>query len=166
MIVFIYLLAVVGANLAVAQFGPVASIPSAFFFIALDITSRDALHERWEGKGLFLRMLALIVAGSALSWLLNRDAERIALASATAFALSGTVDTLSYWALGDRARYIRVNGSNVLSAAVDSIAFPILAFGFPLMPLIMAGQFLAKTVGGLLWYALWQRVERKEVEHA
>lgn len=148
-----YLGAVVCANLVVARFGAVAAIPVAFFAIALDLTSRDKLHDAWHGHYLWPKMAALIATGSLLSWLLNRNAGQIALASLAAFGLSNVVDALTYTALGRRAKLVQVNGSNVVSAAVDSLAFPTLAFGV-LLPVVIAGQFAAKVLGGFLWSLL------------
>ncbi len=156
-LVIVYLVAVVVANLAVAQFGPSASIVSAFLFIALDMTTRDALHERWKGNLMLPRLFGLILVGSALSWLINRDAEKIAIASAAAFAAAGAADTLVYWLLGSKDRYIKVNGSNVASALADSIVFPVLAFGFPVLVWVIVGQFVAKVVGGAIWYVILRR---------
>jgi len=147
----LYLLAIVLANLSVAQFGPSATIVNAFLFIGLDLTARDALHERWQGRNLMRNMALLIAVGSALSWWLNRDAGRIALASFVAFALAAIADTVAYALLHERATMLRVNGSNVVSASVDSIAFPALAFGFPLLFGVMIGQFVAKVLGGFMW---------------
>jgi uncharacterized PurR-regulated membrane protein YhhQ (DUF165 family) len=111
------------------------------------------LHEAWKGRGLFPKMALLIGAGSALSWMFNADAGRIAVASFAAFAMAGTADAVTYHLLLKRgkARFLRVNGSNVASAAVDSVAFPALAFGFPLLFGVMAGQFAAKVGGGFVW---------------
>jgi hypothetical protein len=147
----LYLTAIVAANLSVAHFGPSVAVLNAALFIGLDLTVRDALHERWHGAHLRRNMGLLIVAGSLLSWLLNADAARIALASCAAFGLAAVADTLVYVALGHRARLVKMNGSNVVSAAVDSVVFPALAFGFPLMFGIMAGQFAAKVGGGFVW---------------
>lgn len=139
------------ANLLVARFGPAVTVVNAFLFIGLDLTARDKLHDAWHGKRLWLKMAALIAIGSALSWLLNRNAGQIAIASFVAFALAGTADTVAYHLLGRRARLLRINGSNVVSAAVDSVVFPALAFGFPLLFGVMAGQFAAKVGGGFIW---------------
>jgi hypothetical protein len=157
LLVAAYLAAIVAANLLVAKFGPGVTIINAFLFIGLDLSTRDALHDRWHGRSLWPKMAALIATGSALSWLLNRDAGPIALASFVAFAASGVVDALAYTALGKRARLVRVNGSNVLSAAVDSLVFPILAFGWPPLWGIVAGQFAAKVLGGAVWLQLLNR---------
>lgn len=149
--ILIYLVAIIAANLSVAQFGPRAAIVNAFLFIGLDITTRDYLHEAWHGKRLWVKMLLLIASGSILSYLLNRSAGAIALASFVAFAGAGLADTLIYAALGERAKLLRINGSNVGAAAVDSLVFPAMAFGFPLLWGIMFGQFLAKVGGGFVW---------------
>lgn len=150
MLIVLYFAAIVAANLLVAQFGPSMSIVNAFLLIGLDLTVRDALHERWRGR-VWGRMAALIAAGSGLSYLLNANAGPIALASLIAFGAAGIADTLTYAALGHRARLVRMNGSNVVSAAVDSVVFPLLAFGWPPLWGVMLGQFVAKVAGGAVW---------------
>lgn len=154
--VLIYLAAIVAANLTVALFGPAMSIVNAFLFIGLDLTTRDRLHDAWRGRWLWPKMAALIATGSAISWLLNRDAGQIALASLVAFAAAGAVDAVAYHLLRFRTWRTRVNGSNVLAAAVDSLVFPTLAFG-ALLPWIVLGQFAAKVAGGVLWAELLAR---------
>lgn len=151
LLIALYITAIVAANLLVATLGPSVAVLNAFLFIGLDLTTRDALHEAWRGRGLAWKMGLLIVAGSLLSYLLNASAGPIALASFVAFALSATADALVYAALGERARLVRVNGSNVVSAAVDSLVFPALAFGLPLLWPIVLGQLVAKVIGGVLW---------------
>lgn len=151
MLIILYLSAIVIANLSVAHFGPSVAVLNAFVFIGLDLTTRDELHTRWQGRNLARNMALLIATGSLLSWWLNRDAGRIAGASFAAFALSAIADTAIYSLLHERVRFVKVNGSNVVSSAVDSIVFPALAFGFPLLFGVMAGQFVAKVVGGFLW---------------
>jgi queuosine precursor transporter len=153
LLVCLYLAAIVAANLIVTRLGPSATIVTAFLLIGLDITSRDRLHEAWHGRRLWLKMAALIASGSLLSWVVNRNAGPIALASFVAFAASGAADTLTYHALRHREWLIKVNGSNLVSAAVDSILFPTLAFG-QLLPLVVLGQFVAKVAGGAVWAAV------------
>ena len=148
--VILYLGAIVGANLIVTQFGPSASIVTAFLFIGLDLTSRDKLHQQWHGNGLVWKMAALVAAGSALSYILNRDAAQIAIASTLAFAAAAIVDTIVFHLLRHRPQWQRINGSNVPAALVDSIIFPTVAFGV-WMPVIILGQFAAKVGGGFVW---------------
>lgn len=163
LLVLVYLAAIVAANLIVAHFGPSATVVTSFLFIGLDITARDRLHESWRGQDLWLRMAALIAAGSLLSWLVNRDAGPIAIASFVAFAASGAADTLIYHALRHRAWAVKVNGSNIVSAAVDSLVFPTLAFGGFLPPVVL-GQFIAKVAGGAMWAAILRFGRRGLIE--
>lgn len=146
----LYLAAIVAANLAVAAYGPSITIVNAFVLIAFDLTARDYLHEQWRGNGLVWKMALLIGTGSLLAYVLNAAAGPIALASFVAFGVSGTLDGLTFHLLGDRARLVRVNGSNVIGAAADSLIFPTLAFG-GFLPLIVLGQFAAKVAGGFIW---------------
>lgn len=148
--VLMYLAAIVAANLLVARFGPAVTVLNAFLFIGLDLTARDRLHDAWCGRHLWLKMAALIATGAALSYFLNRDAGRIALASLIAFAAAGTVDAVAYHLLRGRPRWQRINGSNVPAALVDSLVFPTVAFG-AFLPVIVIGQFAAKVAGGAFW---------------
>ena len=160
--ILMYLAAIVAANLTVATWGPSMTIVNAFLFIGLDLTARDKLHDAWHGRMLWPKMAGLITAGSALSWLINRDAGQIALASFVAFALAGVVDAGAYHLLRHRVWWQRVNGSNVLSAAVDSVVFPTLAFG-AFLPVIVLGQFAAKVAGGALWSIALGKVRANDV---
>ena len=149
--VFVYLVAIVAANLSVAYFGPQATIVNAFLLIGLDLSTRDKLHELWHNDRLWLRMFGLILTGSVITVVLNAGAWQIALASTVAFAAAALCDAVVYQVLYRQHRLVKMNGSNLLSAAVDSVLFPAIAFGFPLMWPIMIGQFIAKVTGGALW---------------
>ena len=149
MSVVLYLAAIVAANMSVAAFGPGVTIINAFWLIGLDLTLRDRLHDEWRGN-VVGRMVLLIAAGGAISYVLNVNAGPIALASTVAFTVSAALDGLAYHFLAGYRRLVRVNGSNVVGAAADSILFPTLAFG-SLLPLIVLGQFAAKVAGGFLW---------------
>ena len=152
-LIAIYLIAIVTANLAVSKFGPSVSIITAFLFIGLNITTRDYLHDTWEAGALKRNMFLLIAAGSVLSLFFN--AGRIALASFMAFAISETVDAITYQILKNKnkPRWMTINGSNTLSAIVDSFVFPTLAFGV-FLPLIILGQIAAKIGGGFIWFII------------
>jgi uncharacterized PurR-regulated membrane protein YhhQ (DUF165 family) len=163
--VILYLAAIVLANLTVAWFGPKVIIINAFLFIGLDLTSRDHLHEAWHNRGLVWKMTLLIAAGSAITWMLNRDAGQIALASFVAFSLAAIADTVSYHLLRDRVYLVKINGSNAVSALVDSIVFPTLAFGV-FMPWIILGQFAAKLGGGFVWSLVLKRYRYQRQEAA
>ena len=148
--IVMYLTAVILANLSSAYFGPSASVVNAFLFIGLDLTARDKLHEAWHKKGLPWKMGLLILSGSVLSWILNRNAGMIAVASFVAFASASVIDTIAYQFLYKYNYFTKVNGSNVVSALVDSIIFPTIAFG-GFLPLITLGQFISKVFGGAVW---------------
>ena len=148
--VITYLIAIVVANLTLLCFGPQAAIINAFLLIGLDLSLRDKLHDQWQGKNLWLKMLALICGGSAITVALNWEALPIAIASATAFLAAGIGDALLYARLRKYKFLIRSNGSNVAGSALDSVIFPTMAFGV-FMPEIILGQFLAKVVGGAIW---------------
>lgn len=163
--VILYLIAIVLANLSVAAFGPSMVIVNAFLFIGLDLTARDHLHDAWHGNKLLPKMTALIAAGSILSWLLNRNAGQIALASFVAFAAAATVDAIVYHLLGKYPRWLRINGSNIPSALVDSLVFPTLAFG-AFLPLIVLGQFIAKVLGGFAWSLVFRWIDRHALTEA
>lgn len=150
MYVILYLAAIVSANLIVAWLGPWVTPITAFFFIGLDITIRDKLHDAWQRKGLVWKMGLLIISGSGLSWLLNKEAGMIALASFIAFAASSLIDAVVYHIV-NRSRFERVNWSNLASASVDSVLFPTIAFGWPPDMEIVYGQATAKIAGGLFW---------------
>lgn len=158
MYVTLYLGLIVAANLiltAILERGgsPWWSVLTAFLFIGGDFTLRDGLTDSWRGKGMVWKMGLLIVAGSALSYALNRDSARIAAASAIAWGAAAIVDWVIYTFLRDREWMVRTTGSNIPSSAVDSYLFPTIAFGGVNWALTLA-QFVAKVGGGILW-ALW-----------
>lgn len=161
-----YLGAIVLANLTVALASPdwrgAVVIVNSFTLIALDLTAGDRLHQAWRGRGLVWRFAALILAGSALSFALNGAAGPVALASCAAFGLSAMVDRLMYRALDRHGWYIKVNGSNLVSAFVDSGVFLSLLASTGILPwqavpMLIAGQWIAKVAGGALWAFLLHR---------
>lgn len=149
-LVLLYLATIVVANLLISHYGPAVSVFNAFLLIGLDLSTRDRLHEQWQGRGLWLRMLLLISAGGLLS-LVFGGSGRVALASCFAFILAGVADTLVFRALRHKTWLSRANGSNLIAAAVDSFCFPLIAFGWPLLWGVVLGQCVAKVAGGALW---------------
>jgi uncharacterized PurR-regulated membrane protein YhhQ (DUF165 family) len=156
LLVFCFLASIIVANLLAAKFGAKASIIVAFTLIGLDLTVRDTLHEIWHKKNLWLKMLGLIFVGSAVSYLINRDAGPIAIASFLAFLVASLADFIVYTVLYKKKWIVKANCSNIFSSLTDSLVFPTVAFGgFSL--LITAGQFLAKFFGGFLWTLILKR---------
>jgi len=160
-VVALYLVAIVAANLSVWYFGPEAAVYNAFALIGLDLTCRDVLHDLWR-RQLARNMALLIAAGSALSYVVNPGTARIALASCVAFGLAAVADSLAYHGLRGAQWYERVNGSNVVAAAVDSLVFPWIAFGSFLWPIVF-GLFTAKVAGGALWALVLGQVRTQRV---
>jgi len=158
-LIALYLLALVGANLPIDHFGHGAANSVGFVAIGLDLTTQDSLQQRWQALILSLNMVVPFHPLSVLSYLLNRNAGPIAFASLVAFGAAGLVDAIVYHLLRDKARLVKVNGSNILSAAVDSLVFPTLAFG-GLLPWVTLGQFLAKVLGGFVWSMVLMRAPR------
>jgi len=148
--VLIYLSAIILANFSVLWFGPVSTPINAFLLIGLDLTLRDALHDFWKGKMLWVKMFILILSGSAITFVINQDAMQIAIASSVAFGAAGLADALVYNLLFKKKFLIRSNSSNTAGALTDSILFPTLAFG-SVLPWIILGQFIAKVFGGFIW---------------
>jgi queuosine precursor transporter len=162
LLVAAYLAAIVLANLLVSRLGPPAAVANAFLLIGLDLSARDRLHEQWRGRFLWPRMFTLIAAGGLLSLLLG-GAGRIALASCLAFIFTGISDAAAYHALRRLPWLQRANGSNLVAAAIDSLCFPLLAFGWPLLWGVVLGQFVAKLAGGALWSFLLTAQEGEPV---
>lgn len=157
--VAIFIAAIAAANLLVAHFGPWFSPINAFVLIGLDLSLRDWMHDKWRDQ--LWRVGALIAAAGVISYLLNPAAGRIAIASTAAFVLAASVDALVYHRLIDARWLVRSNGSNVGGAAADSIAFPLIAFGwFPGLLAVIGLQFAAKVAGGAVWSVALGRFRR------
>lgn len=142
----IYIAAICTANFSVHMFGPMVTPMNAFLFIGLDFVIRDKLHER---IGVW-RMLGLITVAGVISFAINPATDMIAIASVAAFALAAVTDAGVYQSLIHKPWLIKSNGSNVASSAVDSVVFPLIAFG-AFMPWVVVGQFAAKVFGGAIW---------------
>lgn len=142
----IYIAAICAANYSVYAFGPVVTPVNAFLFIGLDFVIRDKLHEKIG----VIKMIGLISIAGGISYTLNPATSMIAIASVAAFTLSSTCDAAVYQALIRKPWHIKSNGSNIAAAGVDSLVFPLMAFG-AFMPQVVIGQFLAKVCGGAVW---------------
>lgn len=149
--VALYAAAMIGANLIVAAFGPWVMPFNGFFLIGLDLALRDWLHFRLR----MWQMGALIAATGLLTYLLNPAAQNIAIASGVAFAIAAVADWLVFVKMPG-TWFQRSASSNVAGALVDSVLFPLIAFGsLSVAPVL----FAAKVAGGLLW--AWLLSSRK-----
>jgi len=146
--VLAYLAAIVVANLLTTS-DPRWIPINGFLLIGADLVLRDRLDDEWR-RHRVLKMGALVLAGSAISYAVNADASRVAIASAVAFAAAFTTDWIVYSALRDKPWLERANWSNVPSSAVDSILFPLIAL--PVVDWWIVGTlFAAKVGGGAVW---------------
>jgi hypothetical protein len=152
-----YLLAIVLANLVVASFGVNSVYVVAFILIGLDLTTRDFLHEYWK-TGKWWKMGLLIGVGSLISWLLNKDAGMVALASCAAFGSAAILDTISYQILHKKDYLVKVNGSNLVSAFVDSFVFISIAFGISWEVILL--QYVSKFAGGFIWSLILRKFRK------
>jgi uncharacterized PurR-regulated membrane protein YhhQ (DUF165 family) len=152
-----YLASVVAANVGVAVFGPAAVLVSSWVVIPFDLTLKDALQERWTGQQVAARLGALVLAGSLLSAVLVGGTGHIAAASFAAFAVAGAVDGMVLHGLRGKHVLVRVNGSNVAGAVVDSFVFQLVAFQ-QAVPELVVGQAASKSLGGLVWSVVLARL--------
>lgn len=155
----LFLAAAAAANLTIAELGPSAAPWVALGLVALDLVTRDALHDRVEGLARVALLAALVAGGALIAYLVNRDAGDVALASSAAFAAALTVDSLVYHAARRLPWLERSNLSNVASAIVDSVVFVAIAFpGF--LEDVALSQATAKIAGGLVFALLLERLLR------
>ncbi|MGW5051571.1 VUT family protein [Actinokineospora sp. NPDC004072] len=144
-----YAATIAGANWATTLWPAVTvaglHVPAGALFAGLAFTVRDLLQ---DAVGTRTTLLA-IALGTVLSGLVTEP--RIALASATAFALSELVDLAVYTPLRDRSRLAAVGLSNAVGLLADSLLFLPLAFG---SLTYLAGQLAGKTITTVLAVAV------------
>lgn len=153
---FLYLIAVVAANLSATYFGIWATPFNALFLIGLEITARDYLHTKLT----HVELIAVVLLAGVLSFLLNTGAVNIAIASSVAIVVSCLIDYLVFnktkgtW-------FKKSNTSNVFSATSDSLIFPTIAFGVFNIWVVLLHIFM-KVFGGFLWSILFVRLLKKD----
>lgn len=145
MFILIYIVAVSLSNLLVAHYGAWITPVTAFVLIGLELVVRDLLHHKLTK----MQMIIVIFAAGVVSFLINHNALMIAVGSFVAVILSCTVDYAVYEKTTG-TKFKKSNTSNFFSSAVDSLVFPLIAFG-SFMPIIVLAQWSAKFFGGLLW---------------
>ena len=151
-----FVLAMAGANLAIALIGPWLLPVTAFVSVGIVLVSRDYLHDVWLdrwGGGFWPRMIAMIAAAGAIAFAVDQSAARIAVASVAALTGSALVETAVFQTVVQRKWMTRSNTSNLAGALADSIIFPVVAFGFGFegLLLLVLSQTAAKAAGGLFW---------------
>lgn len=142
-LISIYVSLFVAANLLVATFGPAITPLNALFLISADIVIRDRLQYKY---GFSTSVMCCVIAGG-ITIALQHDSGMIAVASMVSVILSGIASAISF-RFKSGSFYSKSVPASVVAAAVDSIAFPLIAFG-SVMPLITVAQFSAKTLGAM-----------------
>jgi hypothetical protein len=148
---FAFVGSVLAANLLVLYVGiiPVGfgmMAPAGVAVVGLSFWLRDHL----QAQGGLRAVIAAILVGGAISALFSPG---LALASATAFLVSESLDTLVYSWLRRRSWGLAVVASNAVGIVADSLVFLLLAFG---SLMYLPGQVWGKawwTLGFLAWRA-------------
>jgi uncharacterized PurR-regulated membrane protein YhhQ (DUF165 family) len=141
-----------GGPYTITLFGLTA--PSAVLVVGVSFTLRDAAQALTSRAA----VAAAIVVGALLSWAVSPGA--VALGSAIAFGVSETLDLAVYTPLADRGRWLSaLAASNTVGAAVDTLLFLTIAFGWSSLALFYWPQFWLKalmTVPAVLILAPWR----------
>jgi queuosine precursor transporter len=146
--IIVYAFSMTLANLLIAKFGVWMSPINSFLLIGLTLVLRDWLHIKLKAW----QMGLLIIFSGLITYVLNPAAAQIAIASSIAFTVAAIADWIVFAKLNG-SWFKRSNSSNVVGSAVDSVAFPTIAFG-ALMPEIVLAQFASKIFGGFIWSIL------------
>ena len=158
----IYLLAFVFSNFIVLWFGSTGLIFTALFLIPFDFVMRCIFHETWKGIELILKMSLLVLVAGFLSYLINIETQKIAIASIVGFSVAQIFAGIFYQLTIKKSYFIKVNGSDAIGILIDSILFQMVAFSFIDFS-ITTSQFVLKLTGGLFWYwVLFKKIKIQE----
>lgn len=149
------------SNLAIAHFGPWFLPVTAFVGVGISLVSRDYLHDVWHDYrgGFWPRMLGMVAAAALLSYAVDQSAGLIALASVCALTSAALSETIVFQAVFRSRWMVRSNVSSVVGALVDSLVFPLVAFGIGGVEgfwLLVLTQAATKTVGAFVWTTLFR----------
>lgn len=155
LIVALFLIAFVTANLLVKHFGVYGLWISSTILIPFDFVCRCVIHERLKGYKLLSTLFFLTLLAGVITIAVNHDAVQIALASIAGFTAAQIAAGLFYQAaLAERkSLFVKVNMSDLVGIIFDSLIFQLIAFSH-FNPLVTGGQVAIKFIGGLFWYWL------------
>lgn len=136
-----YVLMFLVANVLVSVFGPAVTPVNALFLIAGDMVLRDRIQYE---SGVAWSLSACLIAGLA-TIAIAPGSEMIAVASALSVTIAGSASAMVF-NLKSGGFFSKAMPANIAAAAVDSVAFPLIAFD-SLMPGVTLAQFAAKTIG-------------------
>ena len=149
----LYLLAFIFANFIVLWYGANGLIFTALFLIPFDFVLRCLFHEQWKGIELILKLGLLVLTASLLTYLINQDAQNIALGSMCGFIIAQISAGIFYQIFITKSYFTKVNGSDLVGIIFDSIFFQLIAFSFIDWKITLT-QSILKIAGGLFWYWL------------
>lgn len=152
---FLYLTAVVAANISATNFGIWATPFNALFLIGLEITARDYLHTKLT----HVELIVVVILAGVVSFLLNTGAVNIAIASSVAIIVSCFIDYIVFNKTNG-TWFKKSNTSNVFSATSDSIIFPTIAFGVLNIWVVLLHIFM-KVFGGFIWSILFVKLLKR-----
>lgn len=143
------------ANVLVSVFGPAITPINALFLIAGDMVLRDRIQYE---SGVAWSISACVIAGLA-TIAIAPGSEMIAVASALSVMLAGSASALAF-KLKSGGFFSKAMPANISAAAVDSLAFPLIAFG-SIMPGVTLAQFAAKTIGATIILMIIKRYTKR-----
>lgn len=152
LMISIYVLIFIIANLIVSFFGPWITPLNALFLISSDMVIRDRIQFK---DGFAWSVVACVIAGCSTA-IINPSAGMIAVASMSSVILSG-VGSAIVFKFKSGCFYRKSLTANVVAAAIDSATFPIIAFGNLMIDVTIA-QFIAKTIGTTIILIVMRRV--------
>ncbi|NCU18056.1 VUT family protein [Pallidibacillus pasinlerensis] len=164
--IFLYLSAIILANVLTAKFPPIALgalfFPVGSFLIGATFIFRDLVQNKYGRKRTYMFITLALVLSAIASYMLG-DTLMIVFASAVSFIISEVCDTEIYTRM--KSAFIkRVFISGVVGGTLDSVVFVVIGMsplgaGFlpwELVPNAIMGQLLAKiglqAIGALVLY--------------
>ena len=165
MIIALYLVCIVTANVLTASFAPFSFlgllVPYGTFFIGLNFLLRDFLQLNYGKKKTYFFIITALILSGITSAVLG-DTLHIVYASALSFLISELTDTEIFSALKERylARFIV---SGVVAGTLDSVIFAVVglyAAGFvPLsaIPNVIIGQMVVKWIMQLPVFLIYKK---------
>lgn len=153
---FVYLLAIITANVVTASFAPlnlgVFIVPMGTFLIGATFILRDLVQNTFGRKKTYIAIVVALVLSAIVSFLLG-DTLLIVVASAISFAVSETTDTEIYTRLKLPMAW-RVFYSGLVGGFLDSAIFVIIGLSplganfvpWEAVPFAILGQVIVKTI--------------------
>lgn len=147
--IFLYLAAIILANVVTAKFAPlqlgVFLIPYGSFLIGATFILRDFVQNKYGKKQTYMFIVLALVLSAISSYLLG-DTLWIVFASAVSFAISETTDTEIYSRL-NLSMNLRILYSGVVGGILDSAIFVIVGLS-PLGAGLVAWEFVWMAILG------------------